>query len=89
MFKERRSLIPLLLFFSGAAGHYPWSRLCPNHPQGLAFDKAGNLYAANFANNTIEKFTPDGIGSVFANTVSAARKDWHSTAQVFYMSQTG
>ena len=36
--------------------------------QGLAFDAAGNLYVANAANNTIEKFTPDGTGSVFIST---------------------
>jgi hypothetical protein len=35
---------------------------------GLAFDSAGNLYAANGNNNTIEEFTPGGVGSVFANT---------------------
>jgi sugar lactone lactonase YvrE len=31
----------------------------------LAFDRAGNLYATG--NNTIMKFTPDGVGSVFAD----------------------
>jgi DNA-binding beta-propeller fold protein YncE len=36
-----------------------------DHPSGLAFDPSGNLYAANY-DNTIEKFTPDGVGSVFA-----------------------
>jgi hypothetical protein len=34
----------------------------------LAFDKAGNLYVANEGNNTIERFTPDGTGAVFANS---------------------
>ena len=29
-------------------------------PVGLAFDAAGNLYAANQNSNTIEKFTPGG-----------------------------
>ena len=28
-----------------------------NNPFGLAFDSAGNLYVANQANNTIEKYT--------------------------------
>jgi sugar lactone lactonase YvrE len=37
-------------------------------PIGLAFDSAGNLYAANRDVNMIEKFTPGGVGSVFANT---------------------
>ena len=35
---------------------------------GIAFDSTGNLYVANYNNNVIEKFTPDGIGSVFATT---------------------
>ena len=34
---------------------------------GLAFDSAGHLYAANPANNAIEKVTPGGVGSVFAD----------------------
>ena len=36
-------------------------------PFGLAFDAAGNLYAANAKTDTIEKFTPNGVGSVFAS----------------------
>ena len=39
-----------------------------NQPYGLAFDSAGNLYVANNGNSTIQKFTPGGIGSLFANT---------------------
>jgi hypothetical protein len=39
-----------------------------SRPFGLAFGSAGNLYAANYADNTIEKFTSGGVGSVFANT---------------------
>src|ERR1019366_693291 len=35
-------------------------------PQGVAFDKAGNLYVANNALNTIEKFTINGVPSLFA-----------------------
>lgn len=35
-------------------------------PEGLALDGAGNLFVANWGNNTIEKFTPGGIGSLFA-----------------------
>ena len=35
----------------------------------MAFDSAGNLYVANSYGNTIGKFTPDGVGSVFASTV--------------------
>src|SRR6266481_3616372 len=36
-------------------------------PHALVFDRAGNLYVANNFGNTIEKFTPDGVGTVFAN----------------------
>ena len=44
-----------------------------NSPRGLAFDSAGNLYVSNAANagtgnNTIEKFTPGGVGSLFASS---------------------
>jgi hypothetical protein len=39
-----------------------------NNPYGLAFDSAGNLYAANYSTNTIEKYTPGGSASVFAST---------------------
>jgi sugar lactone lactonase YvrE len=38
-----------------------------NGPHGLAFDTAGNLYVANAPGNTIVKFTPDGVGTVFAD----------------------
>ena len=37
-------------------------------PVGLAFDNAGNLYVADESANLIRKFTPDGIGSVFASS---------------------
>jgi sugar lactone lactonase YvrE len=37
-------------------------------PAGLAFDNSGNLYVGNFYQNTIIKITPQGVGSVFANT---------------------
>ena len=38
-------------------------------PYGLAFDSAGNLYAAiDTPTNTIEMFTPGGAGSVFVST---------------------
>jgi len=35
-------------------------------PKGLAFDSAGNLYAASNSNNKIVKFDPAGSGSEFA-----------------------
>ncbi len=42
-----------------------------NNPYGLAFDSAGNLYAANSGNNTIEKFTTGGVGTQFASEPNA------------------
>jgi hypothetical protein len=40
-----------------------------NNPQGVAFDRAGNLYVANFNNNTIREFSPSGADlGVFAST---------------------
>ena len=36
-------------------------------PLYLALDGVGNLYAANSGNDTIMKFTPDGVGSVFTS----------------------
>ena len=38
-----------------------------SEPFSLALDSAGDLYVTNVANNTIEEFTPAGLGSVFAN----------------------
>jgi len=37
----------------------------PGHGMGLAFDSAGNLFAADATDQTIYKFTPDGTRSVF------------------------
>lgn len=34
----------------------------------MAFDDLGNLYAVNNGNNTVERLTSTGIGSVFANS---------------------
>jgi len=39
---------------------------------GLAFDSAGNLYAADAGNQTINKFTPNGTGSVFVGPIAFA-----------------
>jgi sugar lactone lactonase YvrE len=39
----------------------------PSQGAGLAFDSAGNLFAADFADITIYKFTPDGTRSVFVD----------------------
>ena len=57
---------------------------------GLAFDAAGNLYAANHFNNTITKFTPDGVGSAFANTgLSVPQGLAFDTAGNLYVANAG
>jgi hypothetical protein len=38
-------------------------------PIGLAFDASGTLYAANYVVGNILKFTPGGVGSVYADSV--------------------
>ena len=40
----------------------------PGRVFGLAFDSAGNLFAANIIDPTIYKFTPDGTRTVFAGS---------------------
>lgn len=42
-------------------------------PHAVAFDRSGNLYVANAQGASIEKFTPDGVGTVFADSSSVYR----------------
>ncbi len=44
-------------------------------PHGVALDSSGNLYVANTGNGTIEKFSPGGQGSVFADLGSGEPLD--------------
>jgi sugar lactone lactonase YvrE len=39
-----------------------------SQPRGLAFNSTGNLFVANSNFDTIEEFTPSGVGTVFADT---------------------
>jgi hypothetical protein len=41
-------------------------------PEGLALDDLGNLYVVNEGNRTIERYTPQGIGSLFATLPSGS-----------------
>lgn len=40
-------------------------------PQGLALDRMGNLYAVIWGSQSIVKYTPDGVASVFASGLQA------------------
>ena len=45
-------------------------------PDGLAFDSAGNLYAANdVKNGTVDKVTPAGVVSIFASGLGGVPAD--------------
>ena len=52
-------------------------------PVDLAFDSAGNLYATNNSGNTIEKFTPGGVGSFFASVANPYGLAVDSAGNVF------
>lgn len=46
-----------------------------NNPDGVAVDRAGNVYVADAGNNKIRKITPAGIVSTFAGNGTAGSND--------------
>ncbi|MBD1392952.1 NHL domain-containing protein [Mucilaginibacter glaciei] len=54
-----------------------------NGPQGMVFDKAGNLYVADQLNNKIRKISPEGIVSTFAGSGVAGPTNGKSTEANF------
>src|SRR5450432_631650 len=59
-----------------------------NFPMALAFDTSGNLYAANFAGGNVQKFTPAGSGTVFANVIQPTGLAFDSDGNL-YVSNSG
>lgn len=45
-----------------------------DHPSGLVFDAAGNMYVSDFNSNIIRKITPGGLVSTFAGTANQSGK---------------
>jgi len=56
-----------------------------NSPQSVAVDNAGNIYVADYYNNTIRKITPDGIVSTLAGMagVSGSTNGTGNTARFY------
>jgi uncharacterized repeat protein (TIGR01451 family) len=56
-----------------------------NQPWGIAVDKTGNLYVADYGNHTIRKITPAGVVSKIAGAVGVTGSaDGSGTAARFY-----
>ncbi|HCL83053.1 MAG TPA: hypothetical protein DIC22_03715 [Chitinophagaceae bacterium] len=56
-----------------------------DNPAGIAVDKSGNLYVADWANNLIRKISPDGKVFNFAGKGSPGAKDGAGSSASFYL----
>lgn len=55
-----------------------------DHPNGIAFDKAGNMYVSDWSNHVIRKINTAGIVSTFAGTGVAGYQDGPATSAQFF-----
>ena len=53
------------------------------NPTGIAIDKSGNLYVAEFVNNMIRKISPAGVVTLYAGVGSSGAIDGPSTSASF------
>jgi sugar lactone lactonase YvrE len=60
-----------------------------DHPRGLAFDSAGNLYIANAGNGTVSKVTRTGVVSTFASNLGSPVGLAFDTDGTLYVSAPG
>ena len=57
-----------------------------SHPEGLAFDAAGNLYVANAGSGVVDKVTPAGVVTPFVSIYQAAGMTFDAAGNLYVAS---